>query len=251
MFSPVYVGSRAKQPFTFLASLGLQGVLVALLCLMPKTHGPCLRMDTLHTDELRAAELVTPLYFLDHITQAPSVAKPGSRALRPMQEASIPELPSGQMDAVKMMEELAKQAEASPSEPQAEAQPAEEATVAEASTSGESEGGLAPFARWQMNSGSTGYGFVHHQIKSALPVFTPEPPILHGGFPEPARGKEVVMNVVINEEGSIVAVKVLQGIGYGVENSIVETLRRWIYVPAKVNGKAIASQKELRFQFPG
>ena len=251
MFSPVYVGSRAKQPFTFLASLGLQGVLVALLCLMPKAQGPCLRMDTLHTDELRS-ELVTPLYFLDHITQAPSVAKPGSRASRPtLQDASIPELPSGQMDAVKMMEDLAKQAEASPNEPQAEAQPVEEAAVAEAGASGESEGGLVPFARWQMNSGSNGYGFVHHQIKGALAVFTPDPPILHGEFPEPARGKEVVMNVVINEEGTIVAVKVLQGIGFGVENSIVETLRRWIYVPAKVNGRAIASQKELRFRFPG
>ena len=61
----------------------------------------------------------------------------------------------------------------------------EESTVAEATAqaSGDSGGGLAPFARWQMNAGAGGHGFVHHQIQTALPVFTPDPPILHGMNP--------------------------------------------------------------------
>lgn len=249
MFSPLYAASRPKQPVTFLASLGLQGALVALLCLMPKTQGPCLRMDHPHVDELRT-ELITPISFLQHITETRSVATPAPKGSQPKSQLAIaPELPS----AAKPMDALAEPEETQASEPQA--QPAEESTVAEADDasgdSGDSGGGLAPFARWQMNAGAGGYGFVHHQIKAALPVFTPDPPILRGEIPEPARGKDVVMNVIINEEGSIIAVKVLQGIGYGVENSIVETLRKWIYVPAKVNGKAIASQKELRFHFPG
>jgi len=246
MFSPLYAASRPKQPVTILASLGLQGALVALLCLMPKTHGPCLRMDNAHVEELRA-ELVTPVSFLQHITQTRSVATPAPKGSQPKsQHAIAPELPS----AAKPMEARVPE-EAQSSEPQV--QPAEESTVAEATNdaSGDSGGGLAPFPSWQMHAGASGHGFVHHQVKTALPVFTPDPPILHGEIPEPARGKDVVMNVIINEEGSIVAVKVLQGIGYGVENSIVETLRKWIYVPAKVNGKAIASQQELRFHFPG
>jgi TonB family protein len=91
----------------------------------------------------------------------------------------------------------------------------------------------------------------HHEIKTALPVFTPDPPILHGQVPDAARGKDVVMDVVINDQGTIVEAIVLQGIGYGVESSIVETLRRWIFVPAKMNGVAIASRRQLRFHFPG
>ncbi len=71
-----------------------------------------------------------------------------------------------------------------------------------------------------MNSMSSGFaGFMHHQIKEALPVFTPDPPILHSEVPELARGKDIVMEVVIDERGSIVQVQVLQGVGNGVEAS--------------------------------
>jgi outer membrane biosynthesis protein TonB len=59
------------------------------------------------------------------------------------------------------------------------------------------------------------------------------------------------MEVVIDEQGSIVQAAVLQGVGYGVENMIVETLRRWIFVPAKINGYAVASRQQLRFHLPG
>jgi TonB family protein len=102
-----------------------------------------------------------------------------------------------------------------------------------------------------MNSMPSGMTVFHHQIKTALPVFTPDPPILHGQFPEGARGKDVVIDVIIDEQGSIVRADILQAVGSGVENSIMETLRRWIFVPAKVNGVAIASRRQLRFHFPG
>jgi protein TonB len=91
---------------------------------------------------------------------------------------------------------------------------------------------------------------MHHQIEAALPVFTPDPPILHSKFPELARGKDVVLEVVIDDQGSIVQAQVLQGVGHGVEESIVQTLRRWIFVPAKINGVAIVSREQLRFHFP-
>jgi TonB family protein len=101
-----------------------------------------------------------------------------------------------------------------------------------------------------MNSQSNGFTMMHHQFKTALPVFTPDPPILRKEVPEPARGKDLVLEVVIDDQGSIVQATVLQGIGYGVEMSIMETLRQWIFVPAKVNGVAIASRRQLRFHFP-
>jgi protein TonB len=143
--------------------------------------------------------------------------------------------------------------EANVAEPVAEPAAAEAAAAAaetETAAAGGEGGGVAPFPAWQMSSNTGAHGF-HHQVSQALPVYTPEPPILRGDFPETARGKEVVMVVVINEEGAIAAFKVVQGVGNGVERTIVETLKRWVYVPAKFNGRAIASQQELRFHFPG
>jgi hypothetical protein len=235
MFSPVYSAPRAKQPVLFLASLSLQVGLVTLLCLIPPAgkHGCCLRKDELH------AAMTTPIYFQPP-APALSDAKPSLGLAKP---DSTPALPSA-----------AKPLELRPAEAQlAEAKPAEASTAA--ATADTNRGGVgsdavSPFPAWQMSSNSGMNGF-HHQVKKALPVFTPQPEILHGEFPEPARGKELVLNVVISDEGSVVAVEVLQGIGYGVEQSIVETLKRWIYVPAKYNGMSIASQQELRFQFPG
>jgi TonB family protein len=61
----------------------------------------------------------------------------------------------------------------------------------------------------------------------------------------------VVLEILIDDQGSIVQAKVLQGIGYGVEMSIVQTLRQWIFVPAKVNGMPISSHQQVRFHFPG
>ena len=241
MFSPVYAGPRAKQPVLFLTSLGLQCALVALLCLVPpaNSHKCCLRKDDLHAN-------VTPLFFEPPVPVA-TVSKPVPQR---KESSGAPELPS----SAKPLKSEATPVQAKLAEP--EAKPAEEAeersTAAAADASaGSGEGtGLAKFPGWQMSSDQNSLG-LHHQVKNALRVFTPDPPILHGEFPEPARGKEVVMKVVINEDGSIVAVQVLQGIGYGVEQAIVETLKRWIYVPAKFNGRAIATQEELRFQFPG
>ena len=239
MFAPIYAGSRAKQPVTFLASLGLQCTLVALLCLVPPPHSHkcCLRKDDPH------AAQTMPLYFEPPV-QVATVAKPVPNVTK---SSGAPALPS----SAKALKSEALPVEAKLAQP--ETKPEESSTAAATDAPANANGeaaGVAPFPGWQMSSNENHLG-LHHQVKEAMPVFTPEPPILHSEFPEPARGKEVVMKVIINEEGSIVAVSVLQGIGYGVEQSIVETLKRWIYVPAKFNGVAIATQKELRFQFPG
>ena len=230
MFSPVYAGPRAKQPVLFLASLSLQCALVALLCLVPPSKSSCCLRKT----DLRAA-LTTPIYF------EPPAPVPTVKAPRVTESFSVPEQPS----ATKPVASAAQPVEAKLAEP--EAKPAEASDTADTAAD---SAGVAQFPAWQMSSNEGSHGF-HHQVSRALPVFTPEPPILHNDYPESARGKEVVMVVIINEEGAIAAFKVLQGVGDGVEKSIVETLKRWIYVPAKFNGRAIATQQELRFQFPG
>jgi TonB family protein len=173
---------------------------------------------------------VTPIYFHKDTVATPSVTP---RTPEPALSAShlVPEPPSG-------------------AKPDPEQEANTQGETADG-TSGKEDGQvLAPFPTWSMNPLPTGFSVFGHQIKTALPVFTPDPPILHGDVPELDRGKDVVMDVVISDQGSIVQVEVLQAVGHGVEISIVETLRRWIFVPAKVNGMAVASHRQLRFHFP-
>jgi TonB family protein len=228
MFTTLRSQFNLRQSVTFAASLGLESAALVILCCVSSSHmpGPSLRSSMVHSSPL------TPIYFQRVPDAALSISKPAPDASLPAPKTHpVPEL-------------------ASQAKPDAEpAVDAQAGTMDDGSGSGEGSG-LAPFPKWTMNSMASGFAGMHHQIKGALPVFTPDPPILHGEVPEPARGKDIVVNVVIDEGGSIAQVEVLQGVGYGVENSIVETLRRWIFVPAKINGVAIASQRQLRFHFP-
>jgi TonB family protein len=223
MFASLDPDSNLKQRVTFIASLFLQFVvLVALGSLpFPQMSGATIRHS------VRPAS-VTAIYFHRDTSATPDDPEPVPAASHP-----TPELPKEEAK-LDTEQEVNTQAEATDG------------------SSGDGEGqGLAPFSSWSMNSMPLGFRIPHHQIKTALPVFTPDPPILHGGVPELARGKDVVVEVVIDDQGSIVQAKVLQAVGYGVEESIMQTLRRWIFVPAKVNGVAIASRRQLRFHFPG
>ncbi len=222
MFTFADRDSNIKQTASFVASLGIQSAALIILCSLPYSQmsEPSIR----HT--AAASKSVTPIYFQkEAVASAPETADPA------------PEPP----------------AKIKPVAEQASNTGDEAATDSEAGNdSGNEEGqGLVPFPSWRMNSAPTSFSVFHHQIKSALPIFTPDPPILHGKVPEPARGKDVVLEVVINDQGSIAQVTVLQAVGNGVEEEIVQTLRRWIFVPAKVNGYAIASRRQLRFHFPG
>jgi outer membrane biosynthesis protein TonB len=234
MFTNLTFDSSVKPPLSFLASLCLQSaVLVAVCCIPPPPGtGAYLRSSAVRTSE------AMPIYF----QKAPEPAAAVAEVAKPEPTASkaAPELP---------------QAKPAPT-PEADAPAvAAQDTVAQAGATddGSADGdgqAVAPFPQWRMNAMS-GFAGMHHMMKTALPVFTPDPPILHGEVPELARGKDVVMQVVIDDHGSIVMAQVMQGVGYGVEQSIVETLRRWIFVPAKINGVAISSQRQLTFHLPG
>ena len=222
MFTSLDPDLTLKRSVAFVVSLCLQClVLVALGNLaLPSMSGPSIRA---HVTRSRS---VTPIYFHQDTTTTSSDPKPAPSVARPTPE------PLADAKVASEQEATAK-------------------SDAPNATSGDGDGqGLAPFSSWSMSSKSSGFSMFHHQIKAALPVFTPDPPILHHEIPEVARGKEIVLEVVIDDQGSIVQATVLKGVGYGVENSIMETLRRWIFVPAKVNGMAIGSREQLSFHFP-
>lgn len=221
MFTSLRPDFSLKQVLTFVAALWLQATVLVVLCSLPARQGsgPSIRHDDVHSAS------VTPIYF--HKDPVASATEPVLAAAH-----AEPKLQSKPLAA-------------------AEKEPA---TQAAGTNDGAGDGdgqGLAPFPSWKMNSIPSGYAFMHHQVKNALPVFTPDPPILHGEVPEFARGKDVVLEVVISDQGSIAEVSVMKAVGNGIEDSIVKTLQRWIFVPAKINGVAIASRRQLHFHFPG
>ncbi len=223
MFTYLHPDSSVKQPVAFIGSLSLQFLVLAVLCRipLPQMSGPSLRSN------ITRSSSITPIYFHRDAVAVPSAPEAAPSVSRPAPEAPREAKPETAQEV----------------NPEAE-------TTDDSSGKGEGQG-LAPFSSWKMNSMAGGFAGMHHQIKNALPVFTPDPPILHGEVPEFARGKDVVVDVVIDDQGSIIQVGVLQGVGNGVENVIVETLRRWIFVPAKFNGMPVASRQQLRFHFPG
>ena len=98
--------------------------------------------------------------------------------------------------------------------------------------------------------GSMSSGFVSdHDVRVALPVIAPDPPIVRSKLPDWIRG-DVIVEVTISEQGEVTQTVVLSKVGFGLEDIIVSTLRQWHFVPAKVDGIAVASRQDVHFHFP-
>jgi len=98
--------------------------------------------------------------------------------------------------------------------------------------------------------GSLASGFAsEHDVRIALPVFSPDPPVIRAKLPDWVRG-DVIIEVTIDERGAVTETRVLQAVGFGLEETITDTLRNWRWVPAKVDGIAVASRQDVHFHFP-
>ena len=98
--------------------------------------------------------------------------------------------------------------------------------------------------------GSLNSGYVNdHDVKVALPVVAPDPPIVRSKLPDWIRG-DVIVEVTISEQGEVTQTVVLSKVGFGLEDVIVQTLRQWHFTPAKVDGIAVASRQDVHFHFP-
>lgn len=87
------------------------------------------------------------------------------------------------------------------------------------------------------------------EVIPALPVVAPDPPVEAGEIPPGVTG-DVVVEVTIDSQGNVVKTKVLQTIGFGVEEKVLETLQRWHFRPASRFGVNIASQHLVHFHYP-
>lgn len=87
------------------------------------------------------------------------------------------------------------------------------------------------------------------EVKPALPVSFSDPHIPSGEAPAGLHG-DVIVEITIDAEGNVSETKLLQGVGYGIDEKIVAAARAWHFHPATRNGVAILSKQDYRFHFP-
>ncbi len=87
------------------------------------------------------------------------------------------------------------------------------------------------------------------EVVPALPEVFPDPPVSRADLPSGVEG-DVIVEVTIDAQGNVVETKLLQGIGYGVEQKVLTVLQRWHFRPAMRDGVTIASQHIVHFHYP-
>jgi TonB family protein len=87
------------------------------------------------------------------------------------------------------------------------------------------------------------------EIVPALPEVFPDPPVSRSDIPAGVQG-DVIVEVTIDAQGNVVQTRLLQGIGYGIEQKVLSVLPRWHFRPASKDGVTIASQHIVYFHYP-
>jgi TonB family protein len=87
------------------------------------------------------------------------------------------------------------------------------------------------------------------EVMPALPEVFPDPPVTMSDLPRGIQG-DVIVEVTIDEQGNVTEEKLIKGIGYGIEDKVLDVLRRWHFRPAMQNGVTIASQHIVHFHYP-
>ncbi len=107
----------------------------------------------------------------------------------------------------------------------------------------------APNAGSRYGSVETGFA-VGPDVLPALPVSFPDPHVSRSELPPGVAG-DVVVEITIDEAGNVVKKKILQTIGYGIDEKVLATLENWRFRPATRFGMPIPSRQDVHFHFPG
>jgi TonB family protein len=87
------------------------------------------------------------------------------------------------------------------------------------------------------------------EIRPALPVAFVNPEVSRSEIPPGVQG-DVVVEVTIDARGNIVEKRILQRIGYGIDEKVLAALEGWRFTPATQDGVPIPSQHDIHFHFP-
>ena len=67
-------------------------------------------------------------------------------------------------------------------------------------------------------------------VMPALPQVFPDPPVSRADLPAGVEG-DVIVEVTIDEQGNVTALKLTQGIGHGIDEKVLAILRQWRFPP--------------------
>jgi periplasmic protein TonB len=130
-----------------------------------------------------------------------------------------------------------------PAPPKPEPKPEQDAALTAAEAPEQTARGGSPFGR------VPGSPMTGDEVMPAFPVVFPDPPVSRADLPSGVTG-DVIVEVTIDAQGNVVETKLLQGIGYGIEQKVLEVLQRWRFHPATRDGMNIASQHIVHFHYP-
>jgi periplasmic protein TonB len=85
-------------------------------------------------------------------------------------------------------------------------------------------------------------------VSVAMADFYPAPKPDLSVLPHGTRG-DVVIDIVIDEDGKVVDTEVDQGLGHGVDEAVIEVVQTWTFTPATKSGKPVPSKQQLLFHF--
>jgi protein TonB len=85
-------------------------------------------------------------------------------------------------------------------------------------------------------------------VTLAMANFYPDPKPDLAVLPHGTRG-DVVIDIVIDEDGKVVDTKVDQGLGHGLDEAVLAIVQTWTFYPATKAGKPVASAQQLLFHF--
>ena len=87
------------------------------------------------------------------------------------------------------------------------------------------------------------------EARPAIPLVFPDPAV----YPWQLKGMQgdVIVEVTIDEQGNVTAMKILQSLKQDIDEKVLATLRGWRFRPASMDGVAISSRQDVHFHFPG
>jgi periplasmic protein TonB len=85
-------------------------------------------------------------------------------------------------------------------------------------------------------------------VTVAMANFYPAPKPDLSVLPHGTRG-DIVIDIVIDEDGKVVDTHVDQGLGHGVDEAVLAVIQTWTFTPATKAGKPVASEQQLLFHF--
>jgi len=98
------------------------------------------------------------------------------------------------------------------------------------------------------DSRAAGSGADRQNADPAFPVFSPHPPVSDRSL-LPRSNQEVVVDVKVSAAGDVLEATLVKGIGNGLDQIVLDTVKSWRFHPATINGNPVATEAELVFPF--